>query len=379
MQVFSTETPADDANPIARSTSVEFWKKALSFYMTNRLMPWNEISGVGNPTRSAEINDLIKYIKKKEVQKQGVQSKARRALTHDEFKNTLLELKSYNRTTEGASTSPIWNYGIPASMCLQFHMIARIDDTMHIKFESVRKSTSFSFLLQVRLNRSKNVREERDSPWQIMLPSMNYLYCVYLNLAVWIEVFLDFYAHADLTPFLFGFSSDVRDPEGAISSKSIACDILGNKLYKERNTQGLSGPLGTHSNWKLASTHTRRSGATKDERDIRGQWKGKARVADVYDDVELPWPDVKVAQMLSIGGPCRYVLQNNVTDQFVLTHVVPNTRKKFDDAPAVILGTALLFSIFCIDDESNNVPASICISVRNAYRSEGYNVNIPPV
>ena len=37
-QVFGTETPADDANPVSRSTSVEFWKKALSFFMTNRLM-----------------------------------------------------------------------------------------------------------------------------------------------------------------------------------------------------------------------------------------------------------------------------------------------------------------------------------------------------
>ena len=50
--------------------------------------------------------------------------------------------------------------------------------------------------------------------------------------------------------------------------------------------------------------------------------------------------------MLAIGGPCRYMLQNNVTDQFVLTHVVPNIRKKYDDATAVIFGTALLYSIF---------------------------------
>ena len=63
MQVFTTETPEDDAKPVARSTSVEFWKKALSYFMTNRLMAWNEISNVGNPTRSAKLNDLIKYIK----------------------------------------------------------------------------------------------------------------------------------------------------------------------------------------------------------------------------------------------------------------------------------------------------------------------------
>ena len=150
--------------------------------------------------------------------------------------------------------------------------------------------------------------------------------------------------------------------------------------HRANNEQGgPSGePLGTHSNRKLASTHTRRSGATKDERDIRGRWKGKARVADVYDDVELPWSDVNIVLMLAIGGPCRYMLQNKVTDQFVLTHVVPNIRKKYDDATAVIFGTALLYSIFCVDNDFNT-PASICSRVRNAYRSEEYDVNIPPV
>ena len=81
---------------------------------------------------------------------------------------------------------------------------------------------------------------------------------------------------------MFGFSSDVRDPEGANLSKGIASDIIGNKLFKAANNeQGghSSGPLGTHSNRKLASTHTRRSGATKDERDIGARRKAKTRVA----------------------------------------------------------------------------------------------------
>ena len=184
MQVFGVEVRADDAKPIARSNSVEFWKKALSFFMANRLMAWNEISMVGNPTRSAELNDLIKYVKKKEVRKQGVTSKARRSLLHEEFRGTLAELKDYHRTQEGESTSPVWNFGMPAAMCLQFHVIARIDDTMHIRMENIQKSKIFSYLLQVRLSWSKNVHEERDSPWQIMLPSMNSLYYVYLNLAI---------------------------------------------------------------------------------------------------------------------------------------------------------------------------------------------------
>ena len=124
MQVFGTETPEADAHPKARSTSVEYWKKALSFFMTNRLLAWNEIAKVGNPTRSAELNDLVKYIKKKEVRRQGVKSQERRPLAHNEFKATCTSLKEYKGTSDGDSTCPIWNYGIPAAMCIQFRMIA---------------------------------------------------------------------------------------------------------------------------------------------------------------------------------------------------------------------------------------------------------------
>ena len=172
-EIFGAEVCPEDGNPKIRSSTVEFWKKALSSFMTNRLMAWNEVSNIGNPTRCTELNDLVKYVKKKEVRKQGVSSKARRALTHEEFKATISTIKAHNRTQDGESTSVIWNYGVPASMCLQFHVISRIDDTMHIKMENLRKINTFSFLLQVRLNWSKNVREERDAPWQILLPAMN--------------------------------------------------------------------------------------------------------------------------------------------------------------------------------------------------------------
>jgi hypothetical protein len=49
---------------------------------------------------------------------------------------------------------------------------------------------------------------------------------------------------------------------------------------------------------KFAATHVRKCGISKDNKDIRGRWKGKGRVSDVYDDVELPYPDCKVAEKL---------------------------------------------------------------------------------
>ena len=53
---------------------------------------------------------------------------------------------------------------------------------------------------------------------------------------------------------------------------------MGGKIFKAGNelvntNGGGHGPLGTHSVRKMASTHVRRSGALKDERDICGRGK----------------------------------------------------------------------------------------------------------
>ena len=65
---YGTTTPSADDTPIhARSSTLEFAKKSISSFQPNRLIPWNEQSRTGNPTRSPLVNDLIKRIKKEEV------------------------------------------------------------------------------------------------------------------------------------------------------------------------------------------------------------------------------------------------------------------------------------------------------------------------
>jgi hypothetical protein len=87
-------------------------------------------------------------------------------------------------------------------------------------------------------------------------------------------------------------------------------------------------------------------GVTKDEKDIRGQWKGAGRVSDVYDDVELPYPDAKVAEKLCGGGPCFYMsdlgLNATMMNTFALSRVVPNIRKRLPESACLVLGKALL-------------------------------------
>ena len=62
---------------------------------------------------------------------------------------------------------------------------------------------------------------------------MNSQYCVYINIVLWLEVC----PHAENTPFLFGFSADTRDPQGANTNKNIIQDILGGNVFKAANSQ----------------------------------------------------------------------------------------------------------------------------------------------
>ena len=57
-------------------------------------------------------------------------------------------------------------------------------------------------------------------------------------------------------------------------------------------------------------TYAKRNGRSKDDVDKRGRWKSNKRIVDTYFDYAIPYPDVKVASTLSIGGPAKYVVQN---------------------------------------------------------------------
>ena len=81
MKVYGSENAQPDIDPplYYRSNSVAYWKKAWSYFMPNQITPWNEIAGMGNPTRSIAVNKIIKAMKKMESARLGRPSNARRA------------------------------------------------------------------------------------------------------------------------------------------------------------------------------------------------------------------------------------------------------------------------------------------------------------
>ena len=345
LKAYGTTTPSEFDRPIhARSHSLYHYKKALSHFMPNKIMQWDELTGRGNPTRSQALNDMTKLVKKFECRGQGAPSKARRALKEAEFRAMITQM----RQAEDIETK----YLLPALMSFQFHMIGRIDDCCKWKRENLGIHDVHDKAAKARLAWSKNVTDERAAPWQHVFGCMDHVFCSLLNLALWLEVFHSRHHDGRVRPMVFGLSEILHDAERAGDDTkakvyNLLCpffDSIGLDHTEENNK------LGSHSIRKYASTWCRSNGISKDDKDHRGRWKSK-RISDGYDDVQLDWIDARVAQVLCPGGVCAYeVVDQGCTNEWIATHVTPNVADVFGHALAVLLGKALLwlaFSPYC--------------------------------
>ena len=162
LKVFGSVNPEEDAtSKLGRSSSLMFYKKAISYFMPNKLIGWNVETKTGNPTKSIEVNALIKKVQKMEVRKQGKASQATRALTIDEIKFVMQMLRKGSDLTK--------KLAVPALCSFQFSMIGRIDDTCRFVMSELYAHDSFDFALRGQMCWSKNVMEEREAPSQIIL------------------------------------------------------------------------------------------------------------------------------------------------------------------------------------------------------------------
>ena len=346
---FDTDLPTE-----CRSSNLEFAKKAISSYMPNRNMTWNNQSNQGNPTRSSDLNDLIKAVKKREVRKQGKASCARRAMEISEFRQLINEIRFPRRN------GYTHKYALAAYFIFQFHMIARVDDVMHFKFDDLTPNLEFNFALKSKMCWSKNLLDERSTTDQIILGAADKDFCTLLALAIHLET---------------NIGNGIIGAEGSESTlmgigKNLAQTRLRAIVDSDDFEKAGEGPLGSHSTRKGAATFSRRNGCGKDDVDARGRWKGQKRMVDTYIDGFLPYPDAKVASSLCIGGAVKYDLRRDsrVSEQWLLEHVSFNIARLFPRQVAVVLGKALLWCI-CDDDAAALVDNVMVDRVRSSVRS----------
>jgi hypothetical protein len=357
MKAFDKPDPGPGDNPMhGRSSSMKCHKKAMSHFMPNNPFPWNVGTMQGNPTRSKDVNDLIKAAKKKEVQKQGKPSNAKRALDLVKMKQflPLLELFPEENSLMRCTSAAFIKFMI--------HVIGRPDDTAELEWDIVHVNAEFPFALLVKLCWSKNMLEERESPEQILMGAMDSLFCLLLALATYLELWIES-GLGHTNDHVFGLEGDIPDNAKDCISGRLKKDIFDNPNFVK--TKG--GPVGICSLRKFPSTFARRNGCAKDDVNSRGRWRKHKGQVDAYVDLELPWPDAKVASTVCTGGPCRHALKENsgVTEDWLLTHVVPNTFVRFDRAIALTLATPLLWA--CMDNDRRHcAPSGIRNHIQNA-------------
>ena len=369
LKVFGTPNPAEDSCPkLGRSSSLCFYKKAISFFMPNKLLGWNVQIMSGNPTKSVIVNEVINKVKKMEVRRQGKSSQARRALTIEEFKFMISMMRK--------SEDPMKKIAVPALCSFQFHLIARIDDTCQFMLNELRAHDLFPFALRGRMRWSKNVLEERHCPSQIILGSNDTDFCVLLNVGLYLESQFPTEVNDEgiLNCFSFGGSSTANTKKKA---SRVMRDIFKSDEFRAAfgDGKGLDGQqllewlVGSHSVRKLAATHARRNGSPRDSIDIRGRWKHQKRQVDVYVDTTVPYPDAQVCSALCVGGAIRYdlVVGSGLDDCWVLANVVPKiSQHHYCNKAAAVFGRAVLWA--CFDPlASKLVPQEILNRVQGEY------------
>lgn len=97
--------------------------------------------------------------------------------------------------------------------------------------------------------------------------------------------------------------------------------------------------------------------------------ENKKRIVDTYIDVNLPYPDAKVASVLCIGGAIKYELRegSGVSDDWVVANVCVGAATMFAEKVAVVLGRALMWAVFDDDVGAALLPTSIIESVKRKY------------
>ena len=310
LKAYGKEDPGQEDNPTeCRCSTLEYSKKALSYFMPNKNACWmvsadDPEKGMGNPTKSPLVNGLIKAVMSKETKGLGKDSKADRRFTDEEC-NQLVPMIS-------AVGLPIQRLRHQAMTKFQVHLIGRADDISHCRKSNLRQSEQYPLYLTGRIRWSKNVQEERDCPQQILMGAMNVDYCVVVSLAIYLEKWLSD-SGGTTSQWLFGEGH--TDPSSTTKQQDKEADrcknqyskamkrVIDNPLFKI--TPNLKGELGSHSIKKLSTTKGRNGGAHENDLDYRARWKSK-KVQGRYTDTQLNWPDIKAAQTLCDRGIAMY-------------------------------------------------------------------------
>jgi hypothetical protein len=214
---------------------------------------------------------------------------------------------------------------------------------------------------------SKNICEERESPHQIVMASMDERLCTLLNLAVYLECW-----------------GETRDEESVFMYDNgahgdrVVRRLLKIALDSSQFKKLIDGKLGTHSVRKGPATYCARMGIGTDDIEARGRWRNAKRQVNTYIAVQLPVPDANVASCLcGPMGPIMYSVQGEYTwcTQSFLQSIAPNTAKIMTPEIAVVLAKALVYGAIqgysTVDTAFKLMPDTLRAKILNLVRRAG--------
>jgi hypothetical protein len=179
-----TRREPDDKPEYARSNHIKNMKMKLSHFMPSGA-PWVDLpdgTGHGNPTRHKSINKLIGDIIQYEIRGEGAEGKDVRDMTMLEVEK---ELELFRRNED-----PTCRYRNPLIGIYQYQFITRCDDVCNFKVDDPKGNAQFECALSQSVKWSKNVKDSRNCPDQLLLGAGNHNHCIFLALALWLEYFL---------------------------------------------------------------------------------------------------------------------------------------------------------------------------------------------
>ena len=268
--------------------------------------------GHGNPTRHKSINALIAEIVQAETRGEGAPSHDVRPLTIAEFEKELELLRKHK--------DPVVRKRNPLIGIYQFHFVTRADDVCNFMLSDPKRNDKFPFCLSQSVQWSKNVRDSRNCPDQVLMASMDYNSCIFVALALWLEHFLQHHPGAEFMMTEKTLAPSASKKERSTFIKAIIKTYrnrvfqLAYKhpefecIYKGNDPRG----LGVHSKRKMGSTQAKKRGASGEQVDHRGRWvskKGSQIVNQVYIDPEDEYADAFVGARLCLGSAIKYKLR----------------------------------------------------------------------
>ena len=369
----------EDRPDYARSNHIKNMKMKLSHYMPSS-SPWVELpngEGHGNPTRHKSINKLIEDITKFEVRGEGSEGRDVRDMEMVELEKELELLRQ--------SKDPTCRYRNPLMALYQVQFITRSDDVINFKVEDPKGNSIYEMALSQSVKWSKNVKDNRNCPDQLLLAAKDHRYCLFLGLALWLEYFLHDHPNATfmMSPGLPRDNTPDEHKKFTQAIKRTYRNQWEREVLKKPEFKGLykgsdKRKLGLHSKRKTGSTQAKRRGASGDQVDHRGRWvmkKGSRIVNQVYINPEDVFADAFVASLLAIGGPIKYKVKaavgNHISTQWLADNVVVNIAKRWPEDEGLLrnLGLALLW--LAHDEQARDdldMPAELRTRIQDAYK-----------